>query len=253
VVSGGSIDVVEQQPYELPSGTFSSTGITGTLSVDGSESETAGTIFDIDSSAELVYNGTVDITIPYNPDLVSTEANDVRFLQYNGTAWEDVTVHVNTVDNTVTGRLSSLSPVVAATVSDGTFAPVYFEENPLSKASVAELALQDTEGGNATQVMKGETVVIGTSITNVQRVEQSYSYFVQVIDQNGVTVSLESSTGSLSKAEIVRAEQSWTSALIDEPGNYTVKAYVWSSQSDGSGIPVPLSEAMTQTIRVLDL
>ncbi len=65
--------------------------------------------FDIVTSA--AFSGQVTLTVPYNEaDLRGLNESELKFMHWTGTAWEDITVSLDTVNNTITGRTTSFSP-----------------------------------------------------------------------------------------------------------------------------------------------
>lgn len=78
-----------------------------------------GAVFDITSS-DTKFSGKITTTIPYNSTYVSLPSlfpdnanNDVRLLHYDGNNWNDVTTSVNPYNNSVSGEVDELGPVVA--------------------------------------------------------------------------------------------------------------------------------------------
>jgi hypothetical protein len=66
------------------------------------------TIYYINTTA--TYTPPVIVTFPYDPaQVVGSEAN-LRLFHWENGQWVDVTVSVNTTNNTITGRVTSLSP-----------------------------------------------------------------------------------------------------------------------------------------------
>jgi hypothetical protein len=89
---------------------------TGTLTtVDNTRYSIAGNVFMV-GPLDSKFDGTATITIPYNATL-ATQASEVKVLHYTGTSWEDATSTPPADGHVVTGSLSSLGPVVAATKS----------------------------------------------------------------------------------------------------------------------------------------
>lgn len=66
--------------------------------------------YDIITTAE--YAGIIEVTIPYNENDIEGSEEDLRLFHWNGSNWEDVTVLVDTVNNTITGQTGLLSPFV---------------------------------------------------------------------------------------------------------------------------------------------
>jgi hypothetical protein len=73
-----------------------------------------GTVFNIGPS-DIKLNDTLIVKIPYNSVLAPQGGDSVRMFHYTGTFWEDVTSLPGADGHLVTGRVSSLGPVVAAT------------------------------------------------------------------------------------------------------------------------------------------
>lgn len=193
----------------------------GMVGLDGSTFSTVGKIFDIDASA-VKFNGMVKVAIPYDEQIAQSSASEsnVRFLHYDKAAdqWQDVTITVDTTTDTVTGLLDVLSPVVAATVNDGTFPSTYFGLNPLSKlVSTNPSEIMDN-------VHIGQQVSIALDIRNVQRLDQKYTAIVQILDKDGVARNISMEEGMLERGQGTEVASSW---LPDEEGNYTVQVFVW--------------------------
>jgi hypothetical protein len=66
------------------------------------------------SPADLKLNGAVTVTVPYNSTMVPAAGDNVRLLEYTGSAWEDVTTKPPADGKVVTGSLNTLGPLVAA-------------------------------------------------------------------------------------------------------------------------------------------
>jgi hypothetical protein len=211
----------------------------GTGSVGGSQFSTAGTLFDIATSAS--YSGPVQITIPYNESLVSDEQN-VRFLHYGPNGWEDATISLNAQSNTVTGQVMSLSPVVAGTVDDGTFGKTYFAANPTKKMAVMEAQLVDVLAGLAPADMTEAQMQksLQAMIKNSQRGSQTFAFIVQVIDEKGFTQDVSWQTGELGMGESTVLSSSWTG----QQGTYRVEMFVWTDIS----VPFALSEVVVRDV-----
>jgi hypothetical protein len=98
--------------------------ISSVSTVDKLEYASAGKLFNIAGSGAS-FTGPVTVTIPYDQILLDEKSSaspqsNVKLLHYTGTAWEDVTTSVNPSTHTVTGQITSLSPVIAAIVSSPT-------------------------------------------------------------------------------------------------------------------------------------
>ena len=88
----------------------------GTLTtVDKTPYSIAGDVFMV-GPLDSKFDGTATVTIPYNATL-APQASEVKIFHYTGSSWEDVTTSPPADGHVVTGSLSSLGPVVAATKS----------------------------------------------------------------------------------------------------------------------------------------
>jgi hypothetical protein len=68
-----------------------------------------GKFYDVTTCAD--YTGTISVTIPYTQSSVpSGKEGTLRMFHWENGAWHDVTVSVDTGNNTITGRVTSLSP-----------------------------------------------------------------------------------------------------------------------------------------------
>ena len=95
--------------------TFSEVTTPGETSVSTSETGPeipsgfllAGLYYDISTTA--IYSGNITIRIPYDSGSISGSEEDLRLYHFDGMDWQDVTTFVNTVDNIICGKVSSLS------------------------------------------------------------------------------------------------------------------------------------------------
>lgn len=92
---GGSTSAVQVAPPQGPPGNFTF----------------LGNVFDVRTTANYV--GVVTVVFSYNPAQVGNP-NAIQLLHWNGNAWQNVTTSIDTVNNTVTGQVNSLSPFVLA-------------------------------------------------------------------------------------------------------------------------------------------
>lgn len=260
------------------SGIFTATGAGSSLFNVGSSSATSvGVVFDIDlSSVTLGPGATIDVTIPYDPTLLPAgfDENNIKFFHWNGSTWEDKTLSVDTSANTVTGRLTSLSPVVAGFITSspspstsgggggggggssaggsgsssidltGTYSDEYIKAHPLDKIQLQNSGFINSKGNTIFQTTAGQQVMITTTFKNYQLSSQNYAVIIQIINQDGYTTDMGWVTGKLDSGATTQASRSWTT---EEAGSYTAKLFVW----DGvSGSPTPLSEVTTKNFVV---
>ncbi|HEY8140371.1 MAG TPA: sialidase family protein [Nitrososphaera sp.] len=211
----------------------------GIVHIDGAEYSTTGTIFEIDTS-KIEFEGMVYVTLQYDEDEATSSSDmesNVRFLHFDEELdlWEDATISIDTEKNTVTGKLSSLSPVVAAVVDDGTFAEVYFEHNPLGKITMAA-----SNSGIVSAELNKDTPITAL-VKNVQRVDQTFAYVLQIVDNKGVAQHISWQTGTLSRGENIEAVASW---IAEKEGNYAASIFVWDDMENPSILSDPIHKQL---------
>jgi hypothetical protein len=196
----------------------------GKIHLNDAQYTTVGTVFEIDST-KVKYNGTFDITIPYSEDMVSMSSkseSDVKLLHYNRELgqWEDATISVDGITNTVTGRMSSSSPVVAALI---------IGDKPVKRIGISGITLFNNPDldSQSWQISRGERATLTTTIENMQPISsdgQSLVFIIQTIDQNGVTVGISFKTLVLADTSKELTE-SW---VEDDPGMYRIQVLLWT-------------------------
>jgi hypothetical protein len=200
---------------------------------------TSGPIFDIDAS-NVKFEGSVYVTIPYDEEeaLAQGSESNVRFLHYDEEQrkWEDLTIDINSEQNSVTGVMDSMSPVVAAVVNDGTFAETYFEMNQIGKITTDAARIAD-------EAHTGEQLSIPTVIKNLQKVNQTYTLLVQIVDRDGVARSISWQVGSLAGGQGIEVVNNW---VAEDAGMYTIQIFVWDSIKS----PSPLSSVALKQIKI---
>jgi hypothetical protein len=206
--------------------------------VESVEYSVIGSVFDIDAS-DITFAGIVDVTIPYNETSASEQGNEswVRFLHYTGTGWEDSTINIDIASNTVTGRVSSLSPVMAAVIDDGTFGVKYSDEHPTSRIII-------TDKSPTIEGHTGDHLSISAQIKNMQRVNQNYVFVIQIIDSDGVTQNLSWQTGMLVRSQSTEISSSW---LPQQAGIYQIQIFVFADMDN----PLVLSEKFAKNLTII--
>jgi hypothetical protein len=161
----------------------------------------------------------------------------VRFLHYTGTGWEDSTINIDIASNTVTGRVSSLSPVMAAVIDDGTFGVKYSDEHPTSRIII-------TDKSPTIEGHTGDHLSISAQIKNMQRVNQNYVFVIQIIDSDGVTQNLSWQTGMLVRSQSTEISSSW---LPQQAGIYQIQIFVFADMDN----PLVLSEKFAKNLTII--
>jgi hypothetical protein len=217
------------------------------LVLDGSTFYIDSTIYEFDAIDDLMFDGAVTIQFPSNAIsdeilLSSGDKSDLRLLQYDNSSstWTDITVSAPSIDKivnnnvgdiksaigveSIAGSLHRLGPVLLAVVNDTSFGASYFDTSPLSRMTLVGNWNDTFEAQPPEENAETDFAVL---IKNNQRQEQEFTYLVQVIDNNGVVVSLNSYTEVLNRVETRKI--SFTLEPILERGSYTIELFVWNN------------------------
>lgn len=124
--SGSNVSVT---PLSGVSVTFNSVVVAGTVTATPTADLTPPPNFQIINgssyliSTTTIFSGTIDIKLNYNESALANKNNErgIKLFHYNSSSqkWEDVTSSVDTVNNIVYGRVSSLSPFILAESTSG--------------------------------------------------------------------------------------------------------------------------------------
>ena len=151
---------------------------------------------------------------------------------------EGDTVTAQYYDNTLPAPFKETERVrVGATTLIGTVVP------PLERVPISDLRAVDSFGSTLDTISVDSQIQLAADLTNGQDKSQDFAYLIQIQDGNGVTVSLNWITGSLSAGQSLSPATSWTP---DEAGTYEVTAFAWESIEN----PTALSPTATITITV---
>jgi hypothetical protein len=63
-----------------------------------------------DISTDCSYTGPVTVVYPYDESEITGQEQNLKLLHWNSGGWEDCTVSVDTVNNTISGQVDTLSP-----------------------------------------------------------------------------------------------------------------------------------------------
>ena len=115
-------------------------------------------------------------------------------------------------DNTLPAPFKETERVrVGATTLIGTIVP------PLERAPISDLRAVDSFGNTLDAISVDSQIQLASDITNNQDKDQDFAYLIQVQDGNGITVSLDWITGSLTEGQSLSPASSWTPT---EAGTY---------------------------------
>ena len=100
----------------------------------------------------------------------------------------------------------------------------------------------DYLGNTITTAKINQQILIEADLKNMQQKNQPFTYFVQIEDSNGVTLSLSWITGTLTGNQFLNLAESW---LPPSSGKYTAQIFVWQSLSEPNALSPPLSTTIT--------
>ena len=151
---------------------------------------------------------------------------------------EGDTVTAQYYDNTLPAPFKETERLrVGATTLIGTIVP------PLERAPISDLRAVDSFGNTLDTVSVDNQIQLAADLTNGQDKSQDFAYLIQIQNEDGVTVSLNWITGSLTANQSLSPAASWTPT---EAGTYDVTAFVWESIEN----PQALSPTATIAITV---
>jgi hypothetical protein len=169
--------------------------------VDGTTYSTARNVFDIDTSS-IDFDGLATVTIPYDEGIAnsfSIPEQNVKFLHYDAVlnSWRDSTSGINESENTVSGTLSSLSPVVAAIVIQG---PISESDEFMNRVQLLPPSFSISET---------DDVTMSSNLVSLLPSDQDFVMIVQVIDQMNVVQNIQVINGSLSANQEMTTRVNW--------------------------------------------
>jgi len=107
----------------------------------------------------------------------------------------------------------------------------------------APTAVDPSTGAPVNETTVGKMLSISTTLENVDVVDRSFAYVVQVKDASGVVVYLSYIEGTVPAGYSFTPAISWTPTA---PGVYTIEVFVWKSIAE----PMAYSPVLTLTITV---
>ncbi|HET6458504.1 MAG TPA: hypothetical protein VFG24_06465 [Nitrosopumilaceae archaeon] len=113
---------------------------------------------------------------------------------------------------------------------------------PLEQVNSNNPRIVDYLGNTITTAKVNQQILIEADLKNMRQKDQPFTYFVQIEDSNGVTLSLSWITGTLTGNQFLNLGESWTSP---SSGKYTAQIFVWQSLSEPNVLSPPLSTTIT--------
>ena len=148
--------------------------------------------------------------------------------------------------------------IVTATYDDNTLPPPYdisdelyvevthivVNREPLKRVPITDFRIINGAGGIVGEAASGNPIYIIIYMKNDQhKINQEFSYIVQIEDANNEVVHIDVKNHSLLSYEESSLSTSW---MPDMPGIHTVTVFIWDSIDN----PIPLSPKMERTILV---
>ncbi|MGH9921844.1 MAG: plastocyanin/azurin family copper-binding protein [Nitrososphaerales archaeon] len=108
------------------------------------------------------------------------------------------------------------------------------------KITIARSAITDQTNAQLSNVSAGQLVVIQSVLRNNQETQETFAYVVQIKDNHGIVVKLESIEGVIPSGKSFTVGVSW---IPEVTGTYSAETFVWRSLNE----PVPLSLNLLKT------
>ena len=154
-------------------------------------------------------------------------------------------VEINYFDfRDVSGQPREIGVTFAKSPTSFSLTPPRVEGEPLTNINIKTPVIKDSLNRPILQKpVVGQKLNFVTEISNKDQQSQSYSYIIQVRDENNSIVDLRWIDGKVDPAKKNTATISWEPTL---PGNYIVEIFVW----DGIDSATPLTEKTEYSLNV---
>lgn len=107
-----------------------------------------------------------------------------------------------------------------------------------------DIDVLDENGAFVTDPIVGQELFFQTSLGNMIDEAQTYAYFLQIKDEEGITVHLSWLTGTIEANGTIALSQAW---VPEKAGTYYPEVVVWSSTDN----PMPLSPWHSTSITII--
>lgn len=108
---------------------------------------------------------------------------------------------------------------------------------PIERVKSSNIRLQNEFGELVTEPKLGEPVNITADLKNLQDEEQSFAYFVQILDEDEITISTSWISGIFVPNQSLSPSISWKP---EKSGKYSANVFVWQSVDNPSALSAPL-------------
>ena len=108
---------------------------------------------------------------------------------------------------------------------------------PHHTMSISDLRIVDT-AGHETRASAGNQIQLAADLSSYKRVEQHFTFLVQIQDANGMVVDLSWTAGSIGFGGTISLAAGFTPT---EPNTYKATAFAWRSLDDPTPLAAPVS------------
>jgi len=116
---------------------------------------------------------------------------------------------------------------ISATAMIGTIIP------PLERFSISNFRLLDENKNGITKIIAGKTIFVFATLKNHQTREQKYTFFVQIKEEENITLLLGTKNGVLKSGETTEASIKWKPEF---GGKFMLTAFVWEDADDPTAL-----------------
>jgi hypothetical protein len=95
--------------------------------------------------------------------------------------------------------------------------------------SVRDPVVSDVSVSAVTEVARGQQVTITAEIANAQRMDQSYTYVVEIFAPSGQVESIMLDSGELERGETSTISTTWDTGDLQATGTFEIKVILLSS------------------------
>ncbi len=113
---------------------------------------------------------------------------------------------------------------------------------PLDRLVLEDLYISNSIGAELQEFNVDDQLQIVGQIQNQLNFGQEFVFLFQILDQEGLVVSLSWIKGELQEVQNLQVSQSW---VPKESGSYTIEAFVWDSLESSIPLAPPFSKEIT--------
>lgn len=182
---------------------------------------------------KLASNDTISINI-IDPENKVVDSKDVSFGIETGSRGVILSEHSNwSLEGTYKVKARSKQTGLTSIVSFN-----YKRGSKLQQISILNTRIIDSMGNILTSIKVGQKVSVVSDLINIQDIEKTFAYLLQIQDANGMTVSLTHVAGIIPPKKSKSASQDWTP---QSPGKYVFQIFVWKNIDRPDALAPPMA------------